>query len=563
MIPKRIDIKPENDNYRRLALYAANAKTGRPGDTGEKVLFSWCAGCLADDDYEAAIVEVEATQAMNTRATGPKTYHLMVSFRPEDEARLTEENLREMEQNIALALGFQNHQRHVGVHWNTDNLHMHMAYNMIDPVKFTKHQPFRDFQKLSRVCRELETNYGLVVDRGFEEAPKEPKPKTNTRAQALEAHSGQESLYSYVVRQREKILAARKAAGSWAEFQEALLKLGLEMKLRGHGLTLKDRHGKHQVKPSAIDRDLGRNRLETLWGPFQEHPNPGRVTSEERYAAKPLQLAPERGQLFQAFQAEMAERNKLLDEVKALEVTMFEAVRERWRKSRETIRKLPMMRADRNRLLEELKAREAEAFRKNRQTLADRRKEIREARPFTNWTRFLQFKAGQGNEVALAILRSKKLEVQPEGQLAPPILPTVPIGPDKHKAQRQAIIEAHGLADRQRQALLAVVAMNELMARENRPPVKHRIDTKGTVIFYLPEGGAIRDTGREIHFSAQPPAAGELARKFAAARCGGRHIQEQGGKLTFLALKRKQIPPEKNQLTLGKLSKKAGPGLSR
>jgi len=541
MISRRIDIKPENDNYRRLALYAADAKTGRPKETAEKALYSWCAGCLAGDDYEAAIVEVEATQAMNTRATGPKTYHLMVSFRPEDEAKLTVENLREMEKTISLNLGFQKHQRHIGVHWNTDNLHMHVAYNMIDPVKFTKHQPYWDFHKLSRACRELEAKYGLAVDRGLEEALK--GPKTNVKARTLEAHSGQESLYSYVIRQKEKILSAREASRSWPEFQKALLKLGLEMKLRGHGLTLKDRYGKHQVKPSDIDRNLSKNKLETLLGPFQEHQNPAQVTSEERYAAKPLQQAPERGQLFQIFQAEMTERKRLLEAVKAHEVEMFNAARERWMKNIKIIRKLPMMKAERNRLLEELKIREAEAIRKNRQDLADRRKEIRETRPYTNWTRFLQFTAGQGNEVALAILRSKNLEVPPEAQPDPPTLPDVPAtaGPDKHQAHRQTIIEAHGLSDKHRRALLAVATMNELLDREGSSPLKYRIDAKGTVIFYLPGGGSIRDTGREIHFSPQPPATGELARKFAAARWKGLSLNEGGTKLAFIAPEKKQF----------------------
>jgi IS5 family transposase len=480
---------------------------------------------------------------MNTRSTGPKTYHLMVSFRPEDEAKLALENLREVEQFIASTLGFQNHQRHIGVHWNTDNLHMHVAYNMIDPVKFTKHQPYWDFQKLSRACRELEAKYGLAVDRGLEEALKGFKPRTNVKAQTLEAHSGQESLYSYVIRQKEKILTAREASGTWLEFQEALLKIGLEIKLRGHGLTLKDRHGKHQVKPSDIDRNISKNKLEILWGPFQEHPNPGQVTSEERYSARALQLAPERGHLFQIFQAEMAERKRRLDEVKAHEVEMYGAAKERWRKLREFIRNHPMMKADRNRLLEELKIREAEVIRKNRLDLAERRKEIRDTRPYTNWTKFLQFTAGQGNEVALAILRSRKLEVPPEAQLdqSSHLQIQVYAGSDKHQAHRQALIKTHGLSDQHRMALLAVVTMNELLDREGCPPLNYRIDAKGTVIFYLPGGGAIRDTGREIHFSAQPPAVGELARKFAAARWKGWSFNDNDINLAFISPKKKQF----------------------
>ena len=105
MIPKHVHCKPKNDNYRGLAVYAADARTGRPKDsTGEKVLLSWSAGCMAED-YLDGIMEVEATQALNTRAEKPKTYHLMVSFRPEDEPKLTQEAFRDIEMALAQALG--------------------------------------------------------------------------------------------------------------------------------------------------------------------------------------------------------------------------------------------------------------------------------------------------------------------------------------------------------------------------------------------------------------------------------------------------------------------------
>ena len=92
---------------------------------------SWCAGCWAGDDYELAIQEVADTQALNTRTTQEKTYHLIVSFRPEDETRLTPEAFKAIEERFAQALGLSEHQRHCGVHVNTENMHMHVAYNLI------------------------------------------------------------------------------------------------------------------------------------------------------------------------------------------------------------------------------------------------------------------------------------------------------------------------------------------------------------------------------------------------------------------------------------------------
>ena len=83
---------------------------------GEKCLLTWASGCWAGDDYELGIREVADTQALNTRTTKEKTYHLIVSFRPEDASRLTPDDYRAIEERFTAALGLARHQRHCGVH---------------------------------------------------------------------------------------------------------------------------------------------------------------------------------------------------------------------------------------------------------------------------------------------------------------------------------------------------------------------------------------------------------------------------------------------------------------
>ena len=84
MISKHVHCEPGHDDYARLAAYIADA-----GHDGEKCLMSWHAGCWIEDDYALGVLEAETVQALNTRTTKEKTYHLLVSFRPEDEAKLT------------------------------------------------------------------------------------------------------------------------------------------------------------------------------------------------------------------------------------------------------------------------------------------------------------------------------------------------------------------------------------------------------------------------------------------------------------------------------------------
>ena len=64
---------------------------------------------------------------------------------------------------------------------------------------------------------------------------------------------------------------------------------------------------------------------------------------------------------------------------------------------------------------------------------------------------------------------------------------------------------------------------------------KYRVDGKGTVIFTLPNGGSIRDTGKEIHFSRQDDQTKSIAKKLARAKWGN-DIHLDGG-----ILKRKSM----------------------
>lgn len=279
MISKRVFIDAGNDNYARLAAYIADA-----GPAGEKCLMNWCAGMLGGDDYAEGIAETVDVQARNTRAAS-RTYHLVISFRPEDEAKLTPEAFKAIEEQFASALGYADHQRHCGVHKNTANLHMHVAYNMIHPEKYTCHKEFRDFWIRDRVCRALEREFGLSVDNGIELSSSGQslvRPRRNEKARLVEAHTGQQSFDSYAQEHREAVLRSLEAAASWGDLHTALAGYGMEIKPHGNGLAIKDRNSSraaHAIKASALDRSLSLKKLEARFGPYSpaagSGPHPG------------------------------------------------------------------------------------------------------------------------------------------------------------------------------------------------------------------------------------------------------------------------------------------------
>lgn len=156
MISRHVKHTIKDDNYKRLAEYIIAAN-----NDVNKNLFSWCECCYSGDDFELAIQEILNTQSMNTRSQKEKTYHLILSFSLEDELQLGADIFKEIEQNFANVLGFNEHQRICGVHKNTENIYMHIAYNMICKERYIRIEPFRDLVKRGRICRRMERDLGL------------------------------------------------------------------------------------------------------------------------------------------------------------------------------------------------------------------------------------------------------------------------------------------------------------------------------------------------------------------------------------------------------------------
>ncbi len=473
---------------------------------------SWCAGCWAGDDYELAIQEVADTQALNTRTTQEKTYHLIVSFRPEDETRLTPEAFKAIEERFAQALGLSEHQRHCGVHVNTENMHMHVAYNLIHPERLTRVEPWRDYIKRDKLCRELEHEYGLVMDNGRDKAVGRG---LGGKAAAMEAHSGRQSFEGYARDQGERILAMLENARSWEDVHCAFARHGLELKPRGAGLVVKNRHGRHVAKASAAHRDLSLKKLEARFGAFQ--PSRGAMPeSERRYGAAPLQKAPNRNQLWQEFQEQHLDQKASLA-----------AIRRKWEAKRKDLENRPIARRTRANLMKLTRQYEAEEFHAARMNSGS-----------GNWLDFLRQKAARGDETALAVLRSRQEEVAPE---------TLQFVQERQQARsaylasKTAILEKADLSARAKNRLVSVALMESLASGATA-----RISKHGSVIYTLPGGGKICDTGRSISFSPEARATA-LAYMSAKWNVKRRSLDRASGDTVYTLISGQKIYERKGQ----------------
>ena len=571
MISKHVSCEPEHDDYARLAAYIADA-----GHDGEKCLMSWHVGCWSEDDYALAVLEAETVQALNTRTTKEKTYHLLVSFRPEDEAKLTPEAFKAIEERFAAALGFTEHQRHCGVHKNTNNIHLHIAYNRIHPEHLTRHDPYYDYKTLSSTCRQLEQEYGLMVDNGFERANEN---SLSHKAATLEARTGQESFEGYAKRHKSEIMQALEQVKDWQGLHEGLKALGLGVKHHGNGLVFHNLHSKdsqHAVKASAVDRTLSAKRLQERFGEYRSYRNLRQIQEVSRYQATPLHLSPERGELYAKYQTGIETRRTRLQSVKEREDTARAAIRQQWEAKRREIEQMSIAKRNRRNLLALARKHEAEALAKAKLEFQPEREAARRKVPYTSWSGFLRHEAERGNEIALAVLRSLKEAVQPEQALEPTqgqVKDTAPPAKDWSKhgleyattatvkadfaTQQRAVLEREDLSGKGKTRLLAVLRMEELAAEEQArsvnttaPPlftgVLHRIDNKGTVIFTLSSGGTVRDTGKEVLFSAHDKAAGDAARQYAVKKWG-KGLRLEGNTLRRDVLPERDGEPERVQ----------------
>ena len=533
MISKHISCKAQNDDYGGLARYIADA-----GHDGEKCLASWSAGCWSGDDYDLGILEAEAVQDLNTRSAREKTYHLLISFRPKDEAKLTPEAFKTIEERFAQALGFSEHQRHCGVHKNTSNLHLHIAYNMIHPERLTRHDPFMDYKTLSATCRKLEQEYGLSVDNGMEKARGD---RLSEKAAAIEAQTGQESFESYAKRHKAHILKAQEASQDWQAFHEALRAVGMEAKPHGNGLVVKDPHGDHAAKASAIDRALSMKKLDGRFGRFQPYRSLRPIQELSRYQAVPLHRSPERGELFATYRQGIESRKARLEAIKEREDAARISIRKQWADKRAEIERMDIAKRNRRNLLTLTRKHEAEAIAKARLALLPDRESVRRDIPFSSWSGFLRHEAGQGNEVALAVLRSKGEAVEPEQEAVPPKVKDWSqhgkeqflTGRADHAEKDRALLERGDIPARAKKPLQAFLRMERIAAEAKAQgytlgDIARRIDGKGVVIFTLASGGSIRDTGKELYFSTRDEKAHGVALAYAALKWGKNIVQEKG-----------------------------------
>ena len=122
-------------------------------------------GLDRQEDAELAVEVMEVLQDGNVRAKGNKTYHLVISFHPEDR-RLAPAELEDVVRRAVTAAGLGEHQYIAVRHSEQEHEHLHVAVNKIHPETLKIHHPYKAIPAFQALASILEQELGLHrVDR--------------------------------------------------------------------------------------------------------------------------------------------------------------------------------------------------------------------------------------------------------------------------------------------------------------------------------------------------------------------------------------------------------------
>lgn len=214
--------------------------------------------------------------------------HWMFSWQEGEQP--SREQVEEVVDMFMEKMGLLGHQTIYGVHYDTDNYHLHIAINRTNPETGKVVLPFNglDIQEAHKLVAHIEGRQGwaseenplyAVLENGElarRRTAREIKPKQ--AALDFEHATGEKSAQRIA---QERGHSAIKNAKSWAELHEKLAAVGLRFEKKGSGAIIFV--GEIAVKASSVDRAFSMGKLCKKLGDFEEGTYPdvlGKVAPE-------------------------------------------------------------------------------------------------------------------------------------------------------------------------------------------------------------------------------------------------------------------------------------------
>ncbi|MDN5071422.1 relaxase/mobilization nuclease domain-containing protein [Aliarcobacter butzleri] len=264
MIVKKVIFKNQTkSSFKQLAKYALDVENNNAKilvdymlDTNnemEKVEAYSFTNCSFENN-EDNINEIINTQKLNTTSKQDKTMHLIVSFQEDEKPSI--EILNAVEKELMEALGMEQHQRLSVVHSNTNNLHIHIAVNKVDPLTLKVVNPYNDVGILQEAAIKLEKKYNLKIDNHISKYERE-QSKYNIHTMTLDFETWVKEKLT------DKIdILFKDEKTTFDNIQELLSEYDLEFRERRKGFVISSKSDKLFCKASSIHRELSKQQLE-------------------------------------------------------------------------------------------------------------------------------------------------------------------------------------------------------------------------------------------------------------------------------------------------------------
>ncbi|HAT9718736.1 TPA: relaxase/mobilization nuclease domain-containing protein [Legionella pneumophila subsp. pneumophila] len=345
-----------------------------------------------------AVQEVLATQAKNQRASGDKTYHMLISFAPGENPPA--QVLQEIEDTVASSIGFKEHQRISVVHHDTDNLHIHVAINKIHPQTINMIEPYRAYKTFAEVASKLEIELGLQITNH-----QTRKNHSENLADDMEHHSGIESLINWMKRYcKEKI----EAASSWKEIHSILAEHGLMIRIKANGFVFCNVQGL-TVKASSISRTFSKKNLESKLGSFAPSYPEDNGPASNVYHYEPLNKKVVGSALYARYQHEKSHNKCFVsDKLKKLRearTKLIEKAKKRGRIKRAALKLMNLSRVQKKYLYQHINKTLLNEIENIRKTYAKERSQLLDSHQNKIWADWLKQKAQGGDQDALMAMR--------------------------------------------------------------------------------------------------------------------------------------------------------------
>ncbi|MBZ7980333.1 relaxase/mobilization nuclease domain-containing protein [Campylobacter sp. RM12642] len=390
MIIKKVIFKKQNkSSFKNLANYILDRddkklfnyivdKEHKENDKVESFKFSNC----SFDDIDDNIFEILNTQILNTITKQDKTMHLIVSFKEDEKPK--KEILDDIENEIVAVLCMKEHQRVSAVHTNTNNLHMHIAINKVNPITYKVINPYNDVKILQNLAIKLEKKHKLQKDNHIS--------NKDLNKNIYNKHTMSTGFNEWVKNKLENKVedVLNNENATFNDIVKLLFDYDLEIKERRNGYTISSKNEKLFCKASFVHRQLSKQQLLKRFGPIDLNIQNENINNDNKikFKKEPIQPIAKTSNLWQEYIQYESENKSKLD----YNLSQIKIKREKIKKSFKGCNKFTFYKLKKE--LEDLNQEQKNTYKKHKKI---------------SWKDFLISKALENNEEAIKILSKKQI----------------------------------------------------------------------------------------------------------------------------------------------------------